>query len=86
MAAQPEDIDVDDVREPVWSPSVRALPIPGIRKMVNMAAEMDDVIHLSIGQPDFPVPEHILEAHIQALREGKTGYTMDAGLHRCLRP
>ncbi|MCG5531232.1 aminotransferase class I/II-fold pyridoxal phosphate-dependent enzyme [Halorhodospira halochloris] len=84
MAAQIEDFDTDDMREPVWSPSVRALPIPGIRRMVNMAAEMEDVIHLSIGQPDFPVPEHILEAHIQALREGKTGYTMDAGLPQLL--
>ena len=80
MAREREESEAEELWEPVWSPSIRALPIPGIRKMVNMAAEMDDVIHLSIGQPDFPMPEHVLEAHVQALRDGKTGYTLDAGL------
>lgn len=41
---------------------------------------MTDVLHLSIGQPDFPAPAHVIEAHVQALREGKTRYEMDAGL------
>ena len=67
-----------------WSPSMRALPVPGIRRMVNLAAQMDDVIHLSIGQPDIPCPEHIVEAHIEALRAGETSYTMDAGLPELL--
>ncbi|WP_338034604.1 pyridoxal phosphate-dependent aminotransferase [Halorhodospira neutriphila] len=84
MAREREESEAEELWEPVWSPSIRALPIPGIRKMVNMAAEMDDVIHLSIGQPDFPMPEHVLEAHVQALRDGKTGYTLDAGLPQML--
>ncbi len=84
MASEREESEAEELWEPVWSPSIRALPIPGIRKMVNMAAEMDDVIHLSIGQPDFPMPEHVLEAHVQALRDGKTGYTLDAGLPQML--
>ena len=67
-----------------WSPSLRALPVSGIRRMVNLAATMDDVIHLSLGQPDFPCPDHIVEAHIDALRAGETGYTMDAGLPELL--
>jgi aminotransferase len=41
---------------------------------------MDDVVHLSIGQPDFPTPPHVIEAHIDALRAGKTRYELDAGL------
>ena len=48
--------------------------------MFNTAATMDDVIHLSIGQPDFPTPPHIIEAYVQALRDGKTRYELDAGL------
>ncbi|WP_116344397.1 pyridoxal phosphate-dependent aminotransferase [Blastopirellula marina] len=67
-----------------WSPALRALPVPGIRRMVNLAATMKDVIHLSIGQPDFQCPQHIVEAHIDALRAGHLGYTMDAGLPELL--
>lgn len=73
-----------DTEEPMWSPSLQAIPVPGIRRMVNLAAKMDDVIHLSIGQPDFPTPSHIIEAHIHALANGQTGYTMDAGLPELL--
>jgi aminotransferase len=52
--------------------------------MVNLAATRDDVIHLSIGQPDFATPAHIIERHIEVLRAGVTGYTMDAGLPELL--
>lgn len=78
------DPDTFDTEDPIFNPALRALPIPGIRRMVNLAAEMDDVIHLSIGQPDFPTPAHIVEAHIDALRAGQTSYTMDAGLPELL--
>ena len=57
-----------------------ALPFSPIRKMFNTASEMEDVVHLSIGQPDFPTPPHIVEAFVKALREGKTRYELDAGL------
>ena len=63
-----------------WNPMLDTLPFSPIRMMFNTAAEMEDVIHLSIGQPDFPPPPHVIEAHIQALREGKTSYALDAGL------
>ena len=63
-----------------WNPAFEALPFSPIRKMFNTAATMEDVLHLSIGQPDFPTPPHIIEAHIEALRDGKTRYEMDAGL------
>ena len=68
----------------VWNPAMHAIPISGIRRMVNRAAELDDVVHLSIGQPDFPTPRHIIDAHIHALEAGQTGYTMDAGLPELL--
>ena len=67
-----------------WNPALDALPLSGIRKMFNLASTMKDVIHLSIGQPDFPTPAPIVEAHIAALREDKTHYTMDAGLPELL--
>src|SRR5947199_9198712 len=38
------------------------------------------VIHLEVGQPDFPTPGHIVEAGIRALREGKTRYGAPSGL------
>jgi len=63
---------------------MQAIPVAGIRRMVNMAAEMDDVIHLSIGQPDLPTPKHVTDAVIDALQAGQTGYTMDAGLPELL--
>ncbi len=63
-----------------WNPALAALPFSPIREMFNTAATMDDVVHLSIGQPDFPTPPHVIEAHIDALRAGKTRYEMDAGL------
>jgi aminotransferase len=61
-----------------------AMPVPGIRKMVNLAATMDDVVHLSIGQPDLPAPAHVVNAAVEALQAGQTGYTMDAGLPELL--
>jgi aspartate aminotransferase len=39
-----------------------------------------DVINLGIGQPDFPTPPHIVEAAIQALRDGHHGYTPATGI------
>lgn len=78
------DLEHFESEDPMWNPALRALPIPGIRRMVNLASEMEDVVHLSIGQPDFPTPPHIIEEHIRALQAGSTGYTMDAGLPELL--
>ncbi len=82
LASDPEDRYVRG--RMTWNPAMQAIPISGIRRMVNKAAELDDVIHLSIGQPDFPTPKHIIDAHIHALEAGQTGYTMDAGLPELL--
>ncbi|MBS3803068.1 MAG: pyridoxal phosphate-dependent aminotransferase [Oleiphilaceae bacterium] len=67
-----------------WHPAMQAIPVPGIRRMVNLASTMKDVIHLSIGQPDLPTPKHIIDAYVDALHAGQTGYTMDAGLPELL--
>ncbi len=52
----------------------------GIRKVFDLAASMPDPINLSIGQPDFAVPEPIQEAAIRAIREGKNGYSPTQGI------
>lgn len=45
-----------------------------------LSAAGRDVINLGIGQPDFPTPEHIVEAGVKALRDGHHGYTPATGL------
>ena len=52
----------------------------GIRRFFDIAAEMDDVISLSVGEPDFSTPWHIRQVGIDSLERGKTWYTSNAGL------
>lgn len=52
----------------------------GIRKFFDIAAEMDNVISLSVGEPDFKTPWHVREAGISSLQMGKTWYTPNRGL------
>ena len=52
----------------------------GIRKFFDMLGGMDDVISLTVGQPDFVTPWHIREAGIDSLEHGKTYYTSNSGL------
>ncbi|MGH2882791.1 MAG: aminotransferase class I/II-fold pyridoxal phosphate-dependent enzyme, partial [Solirubrobacteraceae bacterium] len=37
------------------------------------------IVHLEIGQPDFPTPEHVIDAATAAMARGETGYTPSAG-------
>ena len=62
------------------NPKLVSLPPSGIRKLFDIAATMDDVISLGIGEPDFVTPWHIRAAGIQSLEKGKTQYTSNAGL------
>lgn len=52
----------------------------GIRRFFDIAAEMDDVITLGVGEPDFKTPWAIREAGIRSLEKGRTFYTSNAGL------
>ncbi|MBI3840046.1 MAG: aminotransferase class I/II-fold pyridoxal phosphate-dependent enzyme [Planctomycetia bacterium] len=52
----------------------------GIRKVFDLASAMTDPINLSIGQPDFSVPEPIQEAAVRAIHEGKNGYSPTQGI------
>ncbi len=51
-----------------------------IRKLFDLAAGMEDVISLGIGEPDFDTPEHIKEYAKEALDKGYTHYGPNAGL------
>ena len=51
----------------------------GIRKFFDMLSTMDDVVALTVGQPDFITPWHIREAAIESIEKGKTYYTSNAG-------
>ena len=52
----------------------------GIRRFFDIASEMEEIISLSIGEPDFSTPFHIREKGIESLEKGKTWYTPNAGL------
>ena len=52
----------------------------GIRRFFDMASEMENVITLSLGEPDFSTPWHIREEGIRSLENGKTWYTSNAGM------
>jgi len=51
----------------------------GIRKFFDMLSGMNDVVALTVGQPDFITPWHIREAAIESIEKGKTYYTSNAG-------
>jgi len=58
---------------------VRAVPPSGIRRFFDIAATMDDVISLGVGEPDFDTPRVVVEAGVESLREGRTHYTSNYG-------
>lgn len=51
----------------------------GIRRFFDIASEMDDVISLSVGEPDFHTPWHIRQAGIDAIEKGRTRYSPNRG-------
>ena len=63
----------------VLSKRAQSLRPSGIRKFFDLLSTMDDVISLTVGQPDFVTPWHIREAAIDSLERGRTYYTGNAG-------
>jgi aminotransferase len=61
------------------SQGVNNLRPSGIRRYFDIAATMDDVVTLGIGEPNFTTPQHIMNAGIHTLQAGNTGYTSNAG-------
>ena len=64
----------------ILSKTVVETPKSGIRKFFDLMSTMNDVVGLTVGEPDFQTPWHIREAGIENLERGKTYYTANAGL------
>ena len=67
------------MRNPLSKKIVQVTP-SGIRKFFDLVSEMDDVISLGVGEPDFDTPWHIRDEGIYSLEKGKTFYTSNSGL------
>jgi aspartate aminotransferase/aminotransferase len=52
----------------------------GIREIMDLSQGMPDVVHLEVGEPGFPTPQHIVQAAERAMEQGFTKYTPNAGL------
>ncbi|MHC5023964.1 MAG: pyridoxal phosphate-dependent aminotransferase, partial [Planctomycetota bacterium] len=61
------------------SARTRAIDVSGIRRVFELGAKLKDPINLSIGQPDFPVPDAIKQATIEAIQSDRNGYTLTQG-------
>lgn len=64
----------------IMSRTVQEIKPSGIRRFFDIAAEMDNVISLGVGEPDFKTPWAIRRAGIESLEKGHTWYTANAGL------
>lgn len=66
--------------EELLSKKVQTIKPSGIRKYFDMASEMEGVISLGVGEPDFNTPWHICEAAMYSIECGRTHYTANQGL------
>ncbi len=65
--------------EELLNENMKKVKPSGIRKFFDIANEMEDVISLSVGEPDFSTPWHVRQAGIQSLEKGRTWYTPNRG-------
>lgn len=68
------------ISENFLSTHVQNIKPSGIRKFFDLATQMEGVISLGVGEPDFSTPWHICEAAIYSIESGKTHYTANQGL------
>ena len=61
------------------TPSILSVKPSGIRRFFDIVNEMEDVISLSVGEPDFQTPWHVRQAGIRSLERGRTWYTPNRG-------
>lgn len=68
------------MRREVTSQAAMGLPVSEIRKIMTLAGQTKDVIHLEVGDPDFSTAPHIIEAANAAAVRGDTHYTAAKGI------
>lgn len=71
--------------ESLISERALGIDVSGIRRVFELGAKLTDPINLSIGQPDFPVPDPIKQATIRAIEDNHNGYTLTQGAPQLLR-
>ncbi|MBC3515303.1 aminotransferase class I/II-fold pyridoxal phosphate-dependent enzyme [Neobittarella massiliensis] len=64
----------------ILSDKVKMVKPSGIRKFFDLASEMEGVISLGVGEPDFDTPYSVRQAGIRSLEQGRTYYTANNGL------
>ena len=62
------------------SKSAGSIKHSAIRRMFNKAMQYDHVISFTLGEPDFTASPNVVEAGCEAIREGKTKYSANAGI------
>src|SRR6187402_198108 len=65
---------------PSLAPHIASVPGSGIRRIYEIAVELDDVISLGVGEPDRPVAPHIIAAARDAWARDQTDYTANGGI------
>ncbi len=65
--------------EELLNENIKNVKPSGIRKFFDIANEMEDIISLSVGEPDFVTPWHVRQAGINSLEKGRTWYTPNRG-------
>jgi aspartate aminotransferase len=65
---------------PHLAPHILTVPASGIRRIYLLASELDNVISLSVGEPDVPVAPHIAQAAKDAWERDDTNYTANGGI------
>ncbi|GCE46577.1 aminotransferase [Thermosporothrix hazakensis] len=71
---------MDTLKREVLAQRVRQVKPSGIRKFFDIINTMPEVISLGVGEPDFVTPEHIRQAGIRSIAEGRTQYTSNYGM------
>src|SRR3989344_6607849 len=64
----------------VMNKRVQHMNVSGVRKMFELAAQIQNPLDLSLGQPDFPAPAEMKEAAIESIRQDQNRYAPTAGL------
>ncbi len=62
------------------SNKVRNMDLSGVRKMFEMASSIENPVSLTIGEPDFDIPENVKQKAIEAIKKGNTKYTPTTGI------
>ncbi|NLV28428.1 MAG: aminotransferase class I/II-fold pyridoxal phosphate-dependent enzyme [Methanomicrobiales archaeon] len=70
----------DQKKRDFVSERAKIIPPSGIRRFFDLAGQMENVISLGVGEPDYSTPWHICDAAITSIEQGHTAYTSNTGM------